>query len=247
MANEIIVALGGLGIGILSGFFGIGGGTVTVPFLLYLGIGIKQAIALSSMQMVATSLFGSFLHTKNKTYNPKDVLYIGLGGILGAWIGALCVDFLSAQFLSYLFVAIVAFTWLRLFKKTSEACTPQKHHPLLFILIGLCVGIFSGMLGVGGSILLTPILATFLGFSLKKSSAIGLFFVIFTSITSCVTLITLGYLDFQWGTILAFTSMIGVALGIKAQQKIENKKFKRVIVVFYTIVLVLTIKKVFLG
>ena len=51
-------------VGLMSGFFGIGGGTVLVPLLLFLGLDMKEAVAISIMQMVFSSLYGSYLNSK---------------------------------------------------------------------------------------------------------------------------------------------------------------------------------------
>ena len=75
----IELSLLGVIVGTLSGFFGIGGGTVSVPLLLYLGFGIKEAIGISMMQMVAGSLMAAYIHHKNKTYAMKEVKYFGFG------------------------------------------------------------------------------------------------------------------------------------------------------------------------
>ena len=60
----MLVELIGVGIfiGVMSGFFGIGGGMILVPILVALGFGIKDAIGISIIQMVFISIFGSYLN-----------------------------------------------------------------------------------------------------------------------------------------------------------------------------------------
>lgn len=245
----MIIELGILGVvvGTVSGFFGIGGGTVSVPLLLYLGFGIKEAIGISIMQMVAGSLMAAWLHQKNKTYAIGEVKYFGFGGIIGAVIGAMLVKLLETTFLEWLFLGIVAYTLGRLAFSNPVPKRSEVVNRPLYTLIGGSVGIFSGMLGVGGSILMTPILVSFMGFPLKKASAVGLFFVMFTSISAFVTMLVLGLINLQAGLIMALTSLIGIRTGIWMLDKVKVTRYKQILVVFYILIFSITAYKLIVG
>lgn len=243
----IELALLGIGVGTLSGFFGIGGGTVSVPILLYLGFGIKEAIGISIMQMVAGSLMAAWVHHKNQTYVVNEIKYFGYGGIVGAIIGGLLVKILDATVLEWLFLSIVAFTLGRLAFSNPVPSRSEVVNRPLYTLIGSGIGVFSGMLGVGGSILMTPILVSFMGFPLKKASAVGLFFVMFTSISAFATLLYLGFINLQAGTIMALSSLIGIMMGIGLLNKINVTHYKQVLVIFYILIFAITAYKLIAG
>ena len=61
----------GIFIGIIAGFFGIGGGTLLVPLLLYFNFDFKEAIGISIIQMVFSSIFGTYLNNKAGTIKLK--------------------------------------------------------------------------------------------------------------------------------------------------------------------------------
>lgn len=245
MTIELIIL--GITVGTLSGFFGIGGGTVTVPLLLYLGFGIKEAIGISVMQMVAGSLMAAFIHQKNKTYEMSDIKYFGFGGLAGAMIGGVLVKVLNVSVLEWAFLGIVAFTLGRLaLSSPSPTRAEVVNHPL-YVAIGSVIGIFSGMLGVGGSILMTPILVSFLGFELKKASAVGLFFVVFTSLSAFITFGMLGMLNWYAGAIMAVSSLAGIGLGIWLVHKTHLTHYKQILVFFYSLIFSLTAYKLIAG
>lgn len=243
----IELALLGIGVGTLSGFFGIGGGTVSVPILLYLGFGIKEAIGISVTQMVAGSLMAAWLHQKNRTYNISDVKYFGFGGILGAMIGGVLVKMLHSSILEWLFLSIVAFTLARLAFSNPVPTRSEVVHRPLYTLVGSGIGIFSGMLGVGGSILMTPILVSFMGFPLKKASAVGHFFVIFSSISAFVTLLWLGFVNLEAGLTMALASLLGTVGGIWLLHKIKVSRYKQILVIFYSVIFAITAYKLIMG
>jgi uncharacterized membrane protein YfcA len=237
----------GVAVGALSGFFGIGGGTVSVPLLLYLGFGIKEAIAISVMQMVAGSLMAAYLHQKNKTYSISDTKYFGFGGLIGAVFGGLLVKFLDPSILEWAFLSIVAFTLGRLAFSSPKPTRSEVINRPLYTLVGSGIGVFSGMLGVGGSILMTPILVSFMGFELKKASAIGLFFVVFTSISALVTFAFLGMLNWYAGSVMAVSSLVGIWLGIWLVHKVHLHHYKQILVFFYVFIFSLTAYKLIAG
>lgn len=244
---SIELALLGIGVGTLSGFFGIGGGTVSVPILLYLGFGIKEAIGISVMQMVAGSLMAAWVHHKNQTYVINEIKYFGYGGIVGASLGALLVKVLDETVLEWLFLSIVAFTLGRLALSSPVPTRPEVINRPLYTTIGGGIGVFSGMLGVGGSILMTPILVSFMGFPLKKASAVGLFFVIFTSVSAFATLLWLGFINLQAGLVMALSSLIGIMLGIWLLNRVKVSQYKQILVVFYVFIFAITAYKLIAG
>lgn len=243
----IELSLLGVIVGTLSGFFGIGGGTVSVPLLLYLGFGIKEAIGISMMQMVAGSLMAAYIHQKKQTYVMREVKYFGFGGIIGAIIGAMLVKVLSSSVLEWFFLSIVAFTLVRLAMSNPVPKRLEVVNRPLYSVIGGSIGIFSGMLGVGGSILMTPILVSFMGFPLKKASAVGLFFVMFTSISAFVTLCWLGFVNLHAGFIMALSSLAGIVLGIWLLNRVKVTHYKQILVVFYIFIFSLTAYKLIAG
>lgn len=245
MSFELVLL--GIGVGTLSGFFGIGGGTVSVPILLYLGFGIKEAIGISVTQMVAGSLMAAWIHHKNRTYAIGDIKYFGYGGILGAIGGGILVKMLHSTVLEWLFLSIVAFTLGRLALSNPEPSRPEVINRPLYTLIGSGVGIFSGMLGVGGSILMTPILVGFMGFPLKKASAVGHFFVTFSSVSALVTLLSLGLVNLEAGLTMALSSLLGTMAGIWLLHRIKVTHYKQVLVIFYIIIFVITAYKLIEG
>jgi uncharacterized protein len=238
MADFIELIFLGMGVGALSGFFGIGGGTILVPALLFIGYGMKEAVGISVVQMVFSSIYGSYLNMKKGTLDIKMVLIIGIGGFIGAQGSNFIVTALPSRTLEWIFMGFVLFALGRLFFKTSEHHEAiKKVHPALLFLVGLVLGAFSISIGVGGSILLVPILAGFLHVPLKNAISAGLFFVVFSSLSGLISLGVGGYIDYRHGIIIGIASMVGVFGGIWLKHVVPVKQHKMLMIAFYIVII----------
>lgn len=241
--------LAGFGIitGFISGFFGVGGGMILVPMLLLAGFVMKEAVAISIMQMVFSSIYGSFLNIKKATNIIKDGLVIGIGGFVGGLQSGFIISNVSNEHLQYLFISILLYSIISIFKSPSSY-EEQKRQSNKFILlfIGFIIGLTAMSIGVGGSIMLTPLLVRFLKYDLKQATALGLFFVIFSSIAGFTSLSLNGHMLYSQGLTIGVFSLIGVYFGIKIKAKTKNDSYKKYILFLYIIILISMIYKTFL-
>ena len=234
--------------GFISGFFGVGGGMVLVPMLLLAGFLMKQAIAISIMQMVFSSIYGSFLNAKKAKNVLKDGIIIGIGGFVGGLQSGLIVSNVSNETLQYIFIGILIFSIVKIFFSPAEHNEEsKKQNKLVLFIIGFIIGIFAMSIGVGGSILLTPILVGFLRYDLKSATSLGLFFVIFSSIAGFTSMSLHGHMLFLEGAIVGIASLIGVFFGIKAKHTINSNSYKKYILILNILILITMIYKTFIS
>ena len=154
----------GVLIGFISGFFGIGGGTVLIPILMYLGFTIKEAIGISIMQMVFSSIFGSYVNYKNGMLKLGDGVFLGLGGSTGALLSGYIVKVLDDWMLLSIFALALFFSIYKFFKANPEHEGKPKESKFLLFLVGAFVGMIAMSIGIGGDLLLTTKLVGLLRF-----------------------------------------------------------------------------------
>jgi len=245
---EILLILVGMLVGTLSGFFGIGGGMILIPILMLFGIDIKSAIGISIVQMVFSSFYGSYLNHKKGSLVLGEGIWVGIGGFIGGALGAYFSEMIPNRVLEYLFFGLLIFALYRLFSaKPSDNGTVKTLNPAVLFGVGLMIGIFAISLGVGGSILLTPILAGFLHYPIKKAVSAGLFFVAFSSVAGLFTKLSTGSLDLVQGFYVAVASLVGVYFGIWLKDHVSAKNHKRYLLIMYSVALLILMKKIFLG
>jgi len=235
----------GVGVGTLSGFFGIGGGTILVPLLLFLGHQIKDAVGISIVQMVFSSIYGSYLNNKNKTLDIPMVITIGIGGFCGALLSGFIAASVDDKVLEIIFLAFASFALLRLFFKTTQNRVQKNVNKVILFLIGLVLGTLSMLIGVGGSILLVPILVGFLHVDLKRAISAGLFFVVFSSVAGLLSHSLSREIDFFSGAVIGLASFVGVYIGVHLKDKIDAVVQKKLLVLFYLLVVLYLAQRIF--
>ena len=82
----LILGMGG-GIGFLSGLFGVGGGFLMTPLLIFIGIPPAVAVATEANQIVASSVSGVLAHWKRGNVDIKMGVLLLTGGIIGSTFG----------------------------------------------------------------------------------------------------------------------------------------------------------------
>jgi uncharacterized membrane protein YfcA len=85
--NIIVILLLGLGTGFLAGMFGIGGGFVSTPLLMFIGIPPAIAVSTSSNQIIASSASGLLTHFRRNSVDIKMGLFLVIGGFVGSTFG----------------------------------------------------------------------------------------------------------------------------------------------------------------
>lgn len=108
MTTALIGVLGGF----LGGLFGVGGGTVFVPLLMFLkGFDIHRAVGTSLVIIIFTALAGAFFHGKAGMVDWKAALLLGIFSALGVWLGtrlSLKLDAATLQRVFAVFLVAVA-------------------------------------------------------------------------------------------------------------------------------------------
>ena len=89
----IIIGLGG-GVGFLSGLFGVGGGFLMTPLLIFLGVPPAVAVATEANQIVASSVSGVLAHMRRGNVDFKMGGILLLGGVIGSSLGVMLFTFL---------------------------------------------------------------------------------------------------------------------------------------------------------
>ncbi len=241
----ITAILIGIIAGFFSGFLGVGGGTILVPSLLFLGFGIKEAIGISVTQMMMSSIFGSYLNFKKGLLKIKHGFALAMGGMLGASLSGFIVKIAPKEVLGAVFLLLVLIAIIRFFITVKEPETepPVENKKLFFI--GFFVGAIAISVGVGGAILITPILVGFLKYKLKRTVSLSLFFVVFSATSGFISQSIAGHINYTDGFTIGTASLIGVYFGINLYHRINTNIHKKILLSWYIFIFFAMIYKLY--
>ena len=93
--NALILLVLGGGVGLLSGMFGVGGGFLMTPLLIFLGVTPSVAVGTGTNLIIASSVSGTMAHWRRGNVDFLIGVLISCGGAGGAWLGAYLFKLLS--------------------------------------------------------------------------------------------------------------------------------------------------------
>jgi len=232
----------GIVAGFVCGLFGMGGGSLLVPAIFHVfKLPMKEAIGTSLFVIIFSALSALINYTRHNQVKAKIAFYIVPCGILGAQAGALLTDRLPETAVRYIFIILVTVLGIKmLFHPENDGASckegEMEYSKVSAILIGLFAGFVSGLCGVGGAVLLIPLLYIFLKVPMHACIGTALIAIFFNSVSGGIGYIVRGYVDFRIGILLGIGSMAAAPLGAKLSINTPRERLKRM----FAIILILS-------
>ena len=242
--NLFLLPLLGFLIGMLVSILGGGGGGLYAPLLIILfGIPTQTAVATSLASVLPTTAAGAFSHYKEGNVDIRTGLTLGIGGILGTFIGVYIANMISPILLRKFlgaFTLIMIFPMLRSAlkrRKTNyefEKIDEKENHTkfkgfkrILASLFGIAGGIMAGVFGISGT---PPVVSGLYSLGLPAILVVGttVFVLIFNSATGIVGYYLVGRLDIPLIILLGSGAVIGALIGPKLLKKIDPKTLEKI-------------------
>lgn len=250
------LATAGIGLlsGVLSGWFGIGGGLVTTPAIrLLLGYPALIAVGTPLPVILPTAVAGAFAHARAGQVDMRAGLTIGAAGALtslvGAWLssvaGGTSVMVLTAAFIVWAAGDMVVQAYAAPARAGREAVETlagdgrddsASARSRTLVLIGLAAGLYSGFLGLGGGFVIVPALTRFLSFPIKRAVGTSLVCVAVLAVPGSVAHYLLGHID----PVLALGLIAGTVPGALAGARLTRAASDRALRIGFAVVLVFT-------
>jgi hypothetical protein len=210
----------GLATGVLSGMFGVGGAVISTPGIRALGVSPLQAVGTTLPAIIPSALSGSLRYHREGMLLPRVIVWTAATGAAAA-VGT---SFLAhavpgdGHWLMVMTAVIVFYTGVRVARaeerELDEAAPHERRDtPWRLTVCGVAAGTMSGLLGLGGGVILVPAFLEWLGIPIKPTVANSLACVGLLAIPSTITHAFLGDIDWAFALPLAVAVIPGARLG----------------------------------
>jgi uncharacterized membrane protein YfcA len=235
--QTILVLIAGFFTGVLSGMFGVGGAVVSTPAIRALGATPIEAIGSTLPSIIPSAISGSLRYHRDGLIHLRVVLWTALVGCGAAVVGALLVDLVpgNGHLLMILTAALLALTAYRTGQSPkrpdpadaeelppsedpdfADAEPPSSHARMEWWrlgAIGLAAGLLSGLLGVGGGILMVPAFVGWVRLPIKEAVGCSLACVGILAVPGTITHALLGHIDWAFALPLCVAVIPGARVG----------------------------------
>jgi len=185
----ILAAIGVVG-GLLSGTFGVGGGVVMVPLLIWFGgLDQRRAAATSLVAIVPTAIAGTASYLAQGELDIVAGLLVAAGGVAGSLIGARLLKRLPIGWLRWLFIALLLVVVVQTILEPPMRGAGLVLSPwsiVGLVGLGLVMGMAAGLFGIGGGVVAVPVLIALFGMSDLLAKGTSLLAIVPTAVSGSI-------------------------------------------------------------
>lgn len=261
----ILLPLLAFPVGVLAAMVGVGGGIFIVPLLtLIYDFKTPEAIGTSLAMIIFTSIFSTISYSRQKRIDYKVGLVLSIATIPGAIVGALTANVINPAQLGLIFGIFLVFVALRMlvtynFHELEPKKTDKMWHRKIIDSAGTIFeyysnltkgfppsffgGFFSGLLGIGGGVIMVPVMHFLMNFPMHLAVATSMFIMIFTSLAGASTHSALGNVHLEYMILLCIGIIFGTQLGAYMSKRTSGKNLRRIFGIIVILVSILMIQK----
>jgi uncharacterized membrane protein YfcA len=225
MTDVFLGVLVGGAAGLLSGLFGVGGGIVMTPGIQVL-LGTQPLVALATPLpvIVPTAFTGALTYARAGEVDLRAAGWMIAAGLGGSAAGAALTQLVDPHLLLVATAALLGWQAVGVLRGGRGPRTaPRAAGPLPLLAIGLAAGLVSGLLGIGGGLVMVPLLAGWVGMPLKRVLGTSLATIVVLVVPGTVVHAVLGNID--WIICLALVAgavpgaHVGAHLALGARER----------------------------
>lgn len=259
--RDALTAVAGVGTGVLSGLFGVGGAVISTPAIRALGASAAIAVGTTLPSIIPGAASGTARYLRERLVEPAAVWATAPAGIATAVVGSTLADVVpgDGHLLMLLTAVLLGVSALRMARQTDTAEVPAAAESEADLLddaagsataapradrrrlaaIGALAGLLSGLLGVGGGIVMVPGFAQWVGMPVKRAIGTSLACVALFAVSGTITHGLEGNIDWRFALWLAVGVIPGARIGAALTIAADDRTLRLVVAAFLGVTAVL--------
>jgi uncharacterized membrane protein YfcA len=255
LPRDVLSLLLGFLTGLLSALFGIGGAIVSNPGLRALGAAPLVAVGTTLPSILPGAISGTLRYRREGLIDWRLIAPAAAAGLLAVVGGSLLSHAVPGQghLLLLVIAVLLAFTWRTAFTASHRRAGFERADPAasgggagsgagrvrrrwVAAGIGLVAGLLSGLLGIGGGVIMVPAFTELLSMSLKSAIATSLVCVGVFGVPATITHAALGDVDWRLAILLMIGVVPGARVGAALTLRTAEQRLRLVVGVFLAVV-----------
>jgi uncharacterized membrane protein YfcA len=255
----LVLLATGIVVGFASGLFGVGGGFIMVPVqicvLTSMGVdptlATRMAFGTSLAVVLPTAISGCQGHSCRGVVLWRPGICMGLSGMAGAILGGTIASHAPGDLLRMIFGFVVLVGALRMLlagrirprgepNEVKGGRGEPKGGLSEYILWGLAVGVVSGLSGIGGGVILVPIMVMAMGLSMHQAVGTSSVAIALNSVGGILSYTangwgvqglppySVGYINIMQLILLAGTSVLAARLGVRSAHRLPGEQLRKI-------------------
>ncbi|WP_202320303.1 sulfite exporter TauE/SafE family protein [Archaeoglobus neptunius] len=250
-----VLVITGIAVGFASGLLGVGGCFIMIPvqYWVYTSMGMDARLAIltafgTNLAVVfPTAISGAYGHSKRGAVLWRAAAVMGITGAVGAFAGSAIAAHLPVQVLKTVFgLAILAGAVRMLVAGLPKVEEGPNENAAVLAACGIVLGIVTGIIGIGGGVLMVPVMVALLRFGMHRAVGTSTAVMIFTSLGGLAGYIVnglkagvfgsypagqlIGYFNLESWLALAVTSVLAAQIGVKTAHRLPAGYLKHIFI-----------------
>jgi uncharacterized membrane protein YfcA len=240
--RDALTLIAGVGTGVLSAAFGVGGAVVSTPAIRLLGASAAVAVGTTLPSIFPSAVTGTSRYMRAGLIRWRVVGWATPAGFLFAVGGSLLSKVIpgDGHWLMIATAVLLAVTAVRmgrprdLAERTDDQ--PARDRPVVLVAVGALAGLMSGLLGIGGGTVMVPGFTEIAGIPVRSAIATSLACVGIFAIPSTITHALLGDIDWRFATLLTIGVIPGARLGAALAIRATDRRMRIAVASFLGVV-----------
>jgi uncharacterized membrane protein YfcA len=261
LINFLFFVAMGCGVGFLAGLFGVGGGIIMVPILIFsyehLGVSSSvlthMAIGTSLFVIIFGSVMSAYQHRKQGNVDWRLALILGFSSAIAAFATSKFAAAINGRYLQVAFALFVLAAAIRMLtegERSGQQRADLRRKPKMIGLVGVgfAAGVISALAGIGGGVFTIPMMYYLLNMPLKLVIGTSSTTIVITSVFSVTGYVlngmghtdlpswSFGFVDLQRGIALAIGSIFLARVGAYVSFKTRPHRLRKMFAIFTILV-----------